>query len=270
MEEFIAIIEEAMDISGLGEVEAACGWWYAGHLWFYPVFKVIFKSGETHIYRAKYGYFTSDFCNYGGRLNYEYLSQFLSGWAGMLRPTGKADKSDNARLVKAEVKIKGVKVEWLSVLHVCAVCLSPIERRTPERPDYEYSRDRVNLPETKKRAWYYGIHPQCNPRKRECFNMFTPYNASSIYDDPEHGREVLSLMAKCWPGFAVLKRRIYLPVKGWRGKIAEKAHGMRRIIRKWAARNAGRTSTEGARTFFKLHFGIKQLTNYINGDTAKK
>jgi len=259
-----------MDISGLGDVEAAFGWWYAGHRWFYPTFEVIFKSGKKQIYRANYAHFRSVFCTHGGRLNGEYVSQFSSGWEGMLRPTGKADKSDDARLIQAEVKIKGVKVEWLSVLHVCAVCLLPIERRTPELPDYWRCGDGVDMPETKKRAWYYGIHRQCNPRERECFNMFTPYKSFSHFMHDEYGERVLSLMAKCWPGFADLKRRLYPPVKGWQGKIAEKAHGMRRIIRKWAARNAGRTSTEGARAFFKLHFGIKQLTNYINGDTAKK
>jgi len=178
-----------------------------------------------------------------------------------------------------------IKVKWINSVTICAVCLRTIrvnkgsEFAAKTLSDIQWGRrdaDPLKLSDqlishAKDRYWYYGIHPECNPRKTATkSNLISVLKPSADNQwainrgllKPHESVDLIKTLADCWPGYAKIYKQIIS--KGTAVKIKERA------VRQWAKRNPNKASTEAARSFFKLVFGISNLTKYTNDINTKQ
>jgi hypothetical protein len=208
-------------------------------------------------------------------------ADFQSVWKDCSKPKNGAEKLHLDQWAEAY----DVKVKWINSVTICAVCLTTIKLNDGSefaktilsdiRWGYKHSNavelsNQLNA-HAKDRYWYYGIHPECNPRntatKSNLIRVLKPCATQQMlidcgYSKPNECVDFIKTIADCWPGYAKIYKQIIS--KGTAVKIRQRA------VRQWAKRNPGKASTESARSFFKLVFGISNLTKYTNDINTKQ
>ena len=209
------------------------------------------------------------------------FTNFMRAWKDCSKPKDGAQKL----LLNQWEEDDGFKVKWLNTITVCTVCLRTIKlnecseqaddihHQLQHDPDIARTQSLYEKlkPELKDRYWYYGIHADCNPRKKDTIKRLS-YCLKTDRDNrylikaglgkanPYVG--FLKTLSDCWPSFAEIHKGRAI------NRITKEEK--ERLIRKWATRNPGKASTESARSFFKLVFGISNLTKYTNDINTKQ
>jgi len=208
-------------------------------------------------------------------------ADFQSVWKQCSKPKDGAEKLHLDQWAEAY----DVKVKWINSVTICAVCLKTIKLNNGSEfaetmlSDIRWGYTHSNAIElsnqlnthAKDRYWYYGIHPECNPRNKTTqSNLIKALKPSPIeqrlikcgYSKPHECFDFIKTLADCWPAYAKIYKQI--TSKGTAVKARERA------VRQWVRRNPNKASTESARKFFKLAFGISNLTKYTNDINTKQ
>lgn len=208
-------------------------------------------------------------------------SDFELAWKDCSKPKNGAEKL----CLDQWTQDGGIKVKWINTITVCAVCLRTIKLNEPlgfaenELLHLRYKGEHNNTTElfnelnkhTKDRYWYYGIHQECNPRNQVTKLNLIKYFKLEKYEEKlikmglrkHHPKlDLIKTLSDCWPAYA----KIYKQIIG----NATTTKTKERVVRQWIKRNQNKASTESARNFFKLAFGINNLTKYTNDINIKQ